>query len=157
MGWRRGGVAEEKAAEGSGDAMAFVDAAAAIKEWRGAVLGWGDGGSRAPSLEEFLEQGSVAWDGDAGASKRRRRKRGEGDGGEWRRGRGRGAGEYVSTCHLLLSEINLLTVVSCRVVAGRKDGEAAEGIGHGREDEKVKVGECGDEPRWPGKGERPNV
>ena len=71
-----------------------------------AVLGWGDGGSRAPSLEEFLEQGSVAWDGDAGASKRRRRKRGEGDRGEWRRGRGRGAGEYVGVFHIFLSKIN---------------------------------------------------
>ena len=56
-----------------------------------------------------------------------------------------------------MSKINLLTVVSCRVVAGRKGDEAAEGIGHGREDEKVKVGECGDEPRGPGKGECPNV
>ena len=63
----------------------------------------------------------------------------------------------MSTCHLLLSKINLLTVVSCRVVAGRKDDEAAEGIGRVREDEKVKGGERGDEPRGPGKGERPNV
>ena len=68
-----------------------------------------------------------------------------------------GAGEYVSTCHLLLSKINLLTVVSCRVVAGRKDDEAAEGIGRGREDKKVKVGERSDEPWGPGKGKRPNV
>ena len=63
----------------------------------------------------------------------------------------------MSTCHLLLSKINLLTVVSCRVVAGRKDGKAAEGIGRGREDEKVKVGERGDEPRGPGNGECLNV
>ena len=47
--------------------------------------------------------------------------------------------------------------MSCRVVAGRKEDEAAEAIGHGREDEEVKVGERGDEPRGPGKGERPNV
>ena len=56
-----------------------------------------------------------------------------------------------------MSKINLLTVVSCRVVAGRKGDEAAEGIGRGREDEKVKVGKRGDEPRGPGKGERLNV
>ena len=76
MGWRRGGIEEEKAAEGSGDERAFIDAAAAIKQWRGVVLGWGDGVGRAPSQEEFLERASVAWDGDAGASKRRRRRRG---------------------------------------------------------------------------------
>ena len=63
----------------------------------------------------------------------------------------------MSRRQLLLSKINLLTVVSCRVVAGRKDDEAAEGIGRGREDEKVKVGKRGNEPRGPGKGERPNV
>ena len=52
VGWRHGGLEEAEAAEGaegSGDARAFIDAAAAIKEWRGAVLGWGDGGGRAPS------------------------------------------------------------------------------------------------------------
>ena len=63
----------------------------------------------------------------------------------------------MSTCHFFLPKINLLTVVSGRVVAGRKDDEAAEGIGRGQEDEKVKVGERGDEARGPGNGERPNV
>ena len=95
MGWRRGSVEQEEAAEGSRDARAFIDAAAAIKEWRGAVLAWGDGCDRRPLEEEFLEQASVAWDGDAAAAKRRRRRRGV-----------RGAGEYVSTCHLFLSKIN---------------------------------------------------
>ena len=60
----------------------------------------------------------------------------------------------MRTCHLFLSKINLLTVVSCRVVAGRKDDEVVEGIGRGWEDEKVKVDERRDEPRGPGKGER---
>ena len=89
MGWRHGGLEEAEAAEGSGDARAFIDAAAAIKEWRGAVLGWGDGGWLGAVVGGFPRAGvgRVGWRHGGGKEE----KAAEGSGDE------DGAGGRVST------------------------------------------------------------